>query len=327
MNFAFRPATREQTPLLIGLVGPSGSGKTYSALRLATGMQSVFGGKIAAIDTEARRMLHYADRFKFDYLEFGQPFGSDRYLEALQAAVSQGAKTIIVDSMSHEHEGPGGHLDFHDQEVRRLIESGGFRSEFAAQIPAWSVPSARRRRLINGLLQLQANFIFCFRAKEKIKLVKRGGKTEPEEQGWQPIAGEEFVFEMTDRFLLPPGARGKPDFSAEAWKTGVPKRPEDHERIVDGSSALDEDMGAALAVWARGAAPAPRPPRTERHESMILDFEALASSQGFDAFKAEWEKTPKEDRAAIGSAERDRIGAIGKKRDQEASKAAEGVPA
>lgn len=314
--FNFRPATREQTPLLLGIVGPSGSGKTYSALRLAVGIQSAVGGKIAAIDTEARRMLHYAEKFKFDYLEFGAPFGSDRYLEAAEAAVAMGAKTVIVDSMSHEHEGPGGYLEYHDEEVARLMESGGFKSQFAAQIPAWMRPAARRRKMINGLLQIKANFIFCFRAKEKIKLVKKNGKTEPVELGWQAIAGEEFVYEMTDRFLLPPGAKGVPDFSQDAFATGVPKMPDDHAAILGNGNQLDEEMGAALAKWALGTPPVERPPRTDRHESMIADFEVLAREQGFDAFLASWERTPKEDKAAIGRGERDRIGAIAKAADE-----------
>ena len=78
--FEDRPATRERTPLLVGLVGPSGSGKTYSALRLATGFQRVTGGDIYFIDTEARRALHYADSFNFRHLPFGAPFGSLDYL-------------------------------------------------------------------------------------------------------------------------------------------------------------------------------------------------------------------------------------------------------
>lgn len=251
-KFSFAPAVRSQTPLLLGLVGPSGSGKTKSALRLAKGIQSVVGGKIAAIDTEARRMLHYADEFELEYLEFGAPFGSDRYLAAIQAAYEMGARTIIVDSMSHEHEGPGGHLEFHDQEVLRLMEAGGFKSEYAAQIPAWTRPSARRRRLINGALQVPANMIFCFRAKEKIKLVKRNGKTEPVELGWQAIGGEEFVFEMTDRFLLTPGCEGRPAWDKDAWDTGVPKLPGDHRAFVPEGEQLNEDIGAALAQWAQG---------------------------------------------------------------------------
>ncbi len=251
--FQFRRAVREQTPLLLGLVGPSGSGKTYSALRLATGIQSVVGGKVAAIDTEARRMLHYAGRFDFEYLEFGAPFGSDRYLAAVRSAVLDlGAKTVIVDSMSHEHEGPGGHLEFHDEEVARLMEAGGFKSEFAAQIPAWTRPSARRRRLINGLLQLPANLIFCFRAKEKIKLVKRNGRTEPVELGWQAIAGEEFVYEMTDRFLLPPGCEGRPAWDEAAQATGVPKVTEEHREFFPAGAQLSEEIGVKLATWAQG---------------------------------------------------------------------------
>src|SRR6266849_4599710 len=74
-KFEDRPAVREATPLLIGLVGPSNSGKTFSALRLATGIQRVSGGDIWGIDTESRRMLHYADKFKFRHVPFGAPFG------------------------------------------------------------------------------------------------------------------------------------------------------------------------------------------------------------------------------------------------------------
>jgi ABC-type microcin C transport system duplicated ATPase subunit YejF len=63
MTFQFAPARREQVSLLIALAGASGSGKTYSALRLARGMAP--SGKIAFIDTEARRGLHYAEQFDF----------------------------------------------------------------------------------------------------------------------------------------------------------------------------------------------------------------------------------------------------------------------
>ena len=108
-TFIDEPGNRNGgTPILIGLVGPSGSGKTYSALRLATGIQSVVGGDIFVIDTEARRSLHYADKFNFRFLQFDPPFGPLDYLAAIRHCVSKGAKTIVVDSMSHEHEGKGG---------------------------------------------------------------------------------------------------------------------------------------------------------------------------------------------------------------------------
>ena len=120
--FTDKLAVREMTPLLTALTSPSGGGKTYSALRLATGMQKVLGGEIFHVDTEASRALHYADQFKFHHVPFGPPFASLDYLEAIQHCARRGARIIIVDSMSHEHEGQGGHLDFHAKEEVRLKE-------------------------------------------------------------------------------------------------------------------------------------------------------------------------------------------------------------
>ena len=160
------------------------------------------------------------------------------------------------------------------------------------------------------------SIIFCFRAKEKMKLVKTNGKTEPVELGWQAIAGEEFVYEMTDRFLLLPGANGVPAFDPESMKTGVPKMPEEHAAIIGTGNRLDEEMGAGLARWAMGGAKAERPPRTQKHANMIADFEVVAREQGFDAFLSSWEGLSREDKAAIGRSERDRIGAIGRETDE-----------
>lgn len=113
-EFTMQKAVRGQVPLLIGLTGPSGSGKTFSALRLAKGIQSIVGGKICGVDTESRRMLHYADNFDFQHVDFQAPFGSLDYLAALQACVAGGAKVIIVDSMSHEHSGVGGMIEYQE---------------------------------------------------------------------------------------------------------------------------------------------------------------------------------------------------------------------
>ena len=119
-TFTDQPAKRERVPLLVGLFGPSGSGKTYSALRLATGMQRITGGDIYGIDTESRRMLHYADDFTFKHLQFDAPFSPLDYLAAIDHCTKKGASIVIVDSLSHEHEGPGGVLEWHDAETKRL---------------------------------------------------------------------------------------------------------------------------------------------------------------------------------------------------------------
>lgn len=57
-------------------------------------------------------------------------------------------------------------------------------------------------------------------------------------------------------------------------------------------------------------APMEKPPRTEKHDGMVADFEALARDEGLDAFVAAWERLDKNDKAAIGRGERDRIAAL-----------------
>ncbi len=250
-SFEDKVAERERVPLLVGLVGPSGSGKTYSALRLATGIQRQDGGDIFFIDTEARRALHYADRFRFRHIAFGAPFGSLDYLEAIDHCVKKGGRTIIVDSMSHEHEGPGGMLEQHAAETKRLAALWKVK-ESVAQMSAWGPPKADRRRMINSILQFPVNFIFCFRAKNKLK-IKKG--EDPKAMGYMPIAGEEFVFEMTVNCLLLPGACGVPTWRPEEpGEKEMIKLPEQFRELFAKEQALSEDTGQALAKWAAGSA-------------------------------------------------------------------------
>lgn len=253
-KFEVNTARRERVPLLIGLTGPSGGGKTYSALRLATGIQQVNGGDIYCIDTESRRALHYADRFNFKHVPFAAPFGSLDYLVALQQCVEQGAGVVIVDSMSHEHEGPGGMVDLQEQIVQRMAGDDYAKRERVKML-AWSEPKAKRRQLINGILQLNCNFIFCFRAKNVSKPVKnpQTGKTEVQQMGYMPIAGEEFVFEQTLNALLLPGADGVPTwFPDERGERTMVKLPEQFKRLSERNKPLDESVGKHLALWARG---------------------------------------------------------------------------
>ena len=252
-KFVASPAVRSHVPLLIGLTGPSGSGKTFTALRLATGIQTVTGGDIYFIDTESRRALHYADTFKFKHVPFDAPFGSLDYLEALQFCVGQGAGVVIVDSFSHEHEGPGGMVDLHDAILDRMAGDDWKKRDKMTML-AWSEPKQKRRRLINGILQLNANFVFCFRAKNTSKPVKgANGKTEVEQMGFMPIAGEEFVYEQTLNALLLPGANGVPTWEPEGvGERTMVKLPRQFRALARRPGPLDEDVGAKMAQWAAG---------------------------------------------------------------------------
>lgn len=287
-KFEAKPAVRTQVPVLLGLIGPSGSGKTKSALRIAKGIQSVTGGEIYGIDTEARRMLHYADEFKFEHVQFDAPFGSLDYLAALQQVVQDGAKVVIVDSMSHEHEGPGGLLDLHDKELSRLTNGDLSRAK-AFNMLAWQKPKSDRRKLINGILQLNCNFIFCFRAKDTVKPTKVNGRTEIVPQGFMPIAGDEFLFEQTANILLLPKSGGIPTWQSEnVGEKLMMKLPNYLAHAFTKDKPLDEETGRALAEWAAGGTPpasSGRAEASERHVAGRGDSEAdgLPTAEEYDS--------------------------------------------
>jgi hypothetical protein len=243
VTFSFRNAVRENVGLLIALAGASGSGKTYSALRLATGLA---GGKpFAFIDTEARRGLHYADRFDFLHADMGPPFRPERFVEAIQAAEQAGAGVVIIDSASHEYEGVGGIMEWADELAERGVKSPG----------NWKEPKLAHRRMMQALLQARVHLIFCLRADEKIEIVREGGKTQVRPLGWMPICEKRFMYEMTASFTLTPEAPGRVRY-------GLPHKCQEQHRAMFADGALiGEDAGAALAAWARGegAAPAAQP--------------------------------------------------------------------
>lgn len=258
--FKSHKAVRKQVPLLVGLMGPSGSGKTYSALRLATGMVTVNKGPIFMIDTENHRGEHYAENFDFEHVPFEAPFGSRDYLDALKYCVDEGARCIIVDSMSHEHEGPGGLLDMHEQEVTRMAGNDYAKRERVKML-AWNKPKQARRELINGMLQLgvQANIIFCFRAKKSVRQVRKNNKNVVEDVGFMPIAGDEFVFEQTLNCLLLPGSGGVPTWDSEyPGERSMIKLPEQFKNLAKRDKPLDETVGKHLAQWAMGEAKKPK---------------------------------------------------------------------
>jgi ABC-type dipeptide/oligopeptide/nickel transport system ATPase subunit len=267
--FEDKPATMQKVPLLIGLYGSSGSGKTYSALRLATGMQRVTGGEIMVVDTEAKRALHYSTRFKFRHVEFKAPFGPMDYVAAVHHCVAKGAGVIIIDSCSHEWEGPGGVLEMHDAEVDRLCEKDGGKNaptwkRESMNFPAWARPKQEHQRFINSLLQVECNFILAFRSKEKIKLLTKaekeaakaaGEKVEAVKPlGFMPIGDPSLIYEMTASCLLLPGAGGIPTWTGlEPGERLMTKVPEQFKKLLAKPEPLSEDLGEAMARWAAGA--------------------------------------------------------------------------
>lgn len=244
MTVSFTRAKRENVPLLIGLAGGTGSGKTYSAMQLAKGLA---GGKpFAVVDTENGRAKHYADEFEFDHAELHAPFRPDAYAGAIETAAKQGYHVIVVDSMSHEWDGDGGMLDWQEEEFQRM---GG---RDAVKMTSWIKPKGAHRKFVTRLLQVPAHVILCFRAAEKVDMVRdEQGKMQvvPKRtltglEGWVPITEKSLPFELTMSCLL------------KADRPGLPlpiKLPEQLREFVPLEKPIGEATGLALAKWAAGA--------------------------------------------------------------------------
>lgn len=244
MSVNFRPATRENVNLLIGLAGGTGSGKTFTGMRLASGMAK--GERFAVIDTENGRASHYADQFKFDVADLHAPFTPAAYTEAILAADKAGYTVIMVDSMSHEYAGEGGVLDMQEAEYQRM----GGRDN--VKVASWIKPKGEHKRMVQRLLQTRAHLILCFRAEPKIEIAKEGNKTVivPKKSlvgldGWIPVAEKNLPFELTVSLL----------FTADA--PGVPKPiklQEQHRALFPLDKPVTEESGRLVATWAAGGA-------------------------------------------------------------------------
>lgn len=296
MGFEFKPAIRENVGLLIGLAGGTGSGKTYTAMRLAAG---IAGGKtFAVIDTEAGRAKHYADEFKFDHGDLKPPFRPDAYAEAIKAADAAGYPVIVVDSVSHEHAGEGGILDWHEEELDRMAGSD-WKKRDSCNMAAWIKPKMSHKHMVQKLLQVRAHLILCFRAEEKIEMVREDGKlkivkkqTTTGLDGWVPISEKNLPYELTASFLLTADAPGMPK---------PIKLQHQHRAFFPMNTEITEDSGRKLAAWASGtvAAPQTQPvassPAGESAGAAPYS-EQIKNAQTLDELGAVWKAIPKEDK-------------------------------
>ena len=261
-SFAARePATSEAQAMLVGVCGPPGAGKTYSALRMATGMKRVHGGPIVVIDTEGGRAAKYHLKrggiFDFLHVDFQPPCRPSDFLAAINEQLAHKPSAIIVDSLSDEHEGQGGVIDWHDELVPTMRGN---------EWGAWNKPKADRKKLIAGILQIKTPLLFTFRAREKT--VQEGSKVK--NVGFMPVAPAEITGSLDLLCLLPPKSDGHPIWqSAKAGEDFTIKLPRYLRPFIDEQKALDEDMGAAFARWARGDAQgvAGSPPLRQANEA------------------------------------------------------------
>lgn len=290
MVISFRPAVRENLPLLIGLCGGTGSGKTMSGMEIATGLTPK-GKKFAVIDTENGRALHYADRYSFDHGRLDAPFTPQAYLVATQAAAKAGYPVILIDSMSHEWAGVGGVLDMHEAELQRMA-GDDYKKRDAMLMASWIKPKGEHKKMVQAFLQVPAHIIFCFRAESKIEMERNAnGKMEIHERvgptgfgGWFPVCEKNLPYELTVSMM----------FLAD--NPGIPRpiKVEDQFRLmIPSSRTVTSDAGRLLGAWAAGGEPqqaqpvpqaqtsAPEPPRAAREtETPVFVPEPMLDVQG-----------------------------------------------
>jgi len=230
--FDFKPAKRVGVGLFVGVAGGTGSGKTYSALRLAKGIAG--GKRIAALDTEGRRMSHYASDFDFDVADMLPPFRPDFFAQAVKDAEAKDYGVLVIDSFSHEWAGEGGVLEWHDE-----IKGDNERLNMSA----WIKPKMAHKSMISSFLQRRIPVVFCMRAEEKTGV---GSNGKPVALGWTPIGDSRFMFELTTMITLANDKPGRVNYD-------LPRKIQrQHLHLFPDGELIGEEAGQQLAAWARG---------------------------------------------------------------------------
>lgn len=290
MTFKIETAKREKTNTLTALVGPSGSGKTYSSILLARGLVGQ-DGKIGFLDTENRRALHYASLAGgFDHADFAPPFTSNRYIEAIDAFESAGFHCLIIDSVSHQWDGEGGILELADEIELQTKKSG---------LHCWKKPKALHKKFVQRLLQSRMHLILNFRAKDKVKQVRVGGRTEIINEGLIPITDQRLLYEMTAAVMLSPEDHTLTHIKVGSELAGA--FPE--------GSLIGFETGQALRKWSEeGVA-------VDQERELFAEQARTIARGGLDNL-TEWSKTLDKTEKAIVAELKEELGSIARAADE-----------
>lgn len=184
----FTKAVKHESKLRLALAGPAGSGKTYTALAVATALAD--GQGVALIDTERGSASKYADLFSFDVLNLSAPYHPDRFVEAMAEASGYGV--LILDSLSHAWNGPGGLLE--------IVETISKRNKGGNSYAAWADATPIQNRLIDALTNARTHVIVTLRSKQDYAQEKdeKTGRTVIRKLGMAPIQrdGVEYEFDV-----------------------------------------------------------------------------------------------------------------------------------
>lgn len=258
-----KPVIRGESKVLLAFCGPSGTGKTKSALYVARGMVSN-ASEIGFIDTENGRGSFYNDTLdgQFKYAVLNPPFSPDRYGKAIKEFQEAGVKVLIIDSISHEHEGIGGL-----EEIANSPKADGTERKVAD----WKrAKHEHRSKFMNSLMYTDMHIICCVRAREKTDFKDIN---KPVSLGIQPVCEKNFLFEMMASVM----------FSNEGKNQSWIKVPDYLKNAFgSGSEYLNQKTGLKIMEWVRLG---------EKEDPIITKCRGeiiLVCEQGLEALKAAW---------------------------------------
>ena len=281
LEFEVKDAVRETVPILACVYGPTGSGKTFSGLLLAAGIAGP-NGLVGMVDTENKRGSLYADDpdirrampgGRYKRLDLRAPFSPERYTKALRALEAAGCTVAIVDSATHEWSGEDGCCDI--AEKNKL-----------AGMPNWAMAKLAHKRFLAYCLSSPMHIIFCLRAHEKVKPVKKGDLVSPDSTerydksaviplGMLPDCEKNFVYESLVSLRVDDGTH-------LAHPVKVPKML---AHVFPGKKLITVADGEAIRRWNDSAGVSSN---TER----IIERARLAAEEGVEAYRAFYEELP-----------------------------------
>jgi hypothetical protein len=219
----FEKAKRSKCKMKLCISGASGSGKTYSALKISKGLVGNLS-KVVVLDTENGSSNLYADMGEFSVLTIAAPFTPEKYIQAINEAVTAGFECIIIDSLSHEWFGTGGILDTHAK-----MEGNSFTN--------WSKITPRHNAMIQHIVNAPVHIIATLRSKTEYVMQQKNGKSIPEKVGMKAIQRDDTDYEFTVAFEI-----------NRHHKATVSK---DRTGLFHGSSEwmLNEQVGESIKSW------------------------------------------------------------------------------
>jgi hypothetical protein len=219
----FEKAKKSKCKMKLCISGASGSGKTYSALKISKGLVGNLS-KVVVLDTENGSSNLYADMGEFSVLTIEAPYSPEKYIQAINEAITAGFECIIIDSLSHEWFGTGGILDMHSK-----MEGNSFTN--------WSKITPRHNAMIQHVVNAPVHIIATLRSKTEYVIQQKNGKSIPEKMGMKAIQRDDTDYEFTVAFEI--NRHHKATVSKD--RTGLFQS--------DSECDLNEQVGERIKTW------------------------------------------------------------------------------